>query len=41
MDWRSLGYVLMELLPITTIVGASGIHKVDDRRFAGPEQSKV
>jgi len=40
-DWCSLGYVLMELLLITTIAGASGIHKVGDRGFAEPEQSKV
>ncbi|MDA9334072.1 O-antigen ligase family protein [Actinomycetota bacterium] len=40
-DWRSLGYVLMELLLITTIAGASGVHKVDDRGLAEPEHARA
>ena len=40
-DWRPLGYVLMELLMITTIAGASRVHKVDDRGLAEPEYARL
>jgi len=40
-DWRTLGYVLMELLLITTIAGASRVPKVNDLGFSEPKHSKV
>ncbi len=40
-DWRSLGYVLMELLLITTIAGASNTLKVDGGRLFESRNAKV